>query len=96
LGDADEAAIYRLFNDLAVMSPDYADLKGVLNLEPLASRAEPADYFEEILRKKKIWQSTPIHHHFEALGWPSYQITMRFWILGIVLAALGAAIRLLG
>ena len=47
-------------------------------------------------RQKKIWQSTPIHHHFEAQGWPAYQITMRFWILGIVLAALGAAIRLLG
>lgn len=47
-------------------------------------------------RTKKIWQSTPIHHHFEAIGWPPYQVTMRFWILGIVLAALGAAIRLLG
>jgi phospho-N-acetylmuramoyl-pentapeptide-transferase len=47
-------------------------------------------------RKKKIWQSTPIHHHFEAVGWTPCQITMRFWILGVVLAALGAAIRLVG
>jgi phospho-N-acetylmuramoyl-pentapeptide-transferase len=46
--------------------------------------------------KKKIWQSTPIHHHFEAIGWPACQVTMRFWILGIVLAALGTAIRLIG
>ena len=55
-GPKDEAAIYRLFNDLAAMSPDYVDLRGVLSLEPLASRAEPADYFEEVLRNKKIWQ----------------------------------------
>lgn len=48
------------------------------------------------IRKKKIWLSTPIHHHFEARGWPSYQITMRFWIISIVLAFLGVAIRLLG
>jgi len=47
-------------------------------------------------RKKKIWLSTPIHHHFEARGWPSYQITMRFWIISIVFAFLGVAIRLLG
>ena len=46
--------------------------------------------------KKKIWQSTPIHHHFEAQGWPACQVTMRFWILGIVLAALGTALRLIG
>lgn len=47
------------------------------------------------IRKKKIWLSTPIHHHFEAKGWPSYQVTMRFWILSIVFAILGVAIRLL-
>jgi len=47
-------------------------------------------------RKKKIWLSTPIHHHFEARGWPHYQITMRFWIISIVLALLGVAIRLMG
>lgn len=46
-------------------------------------------------RKKKIFLSTPIHHHFEALGWPAYKVTMRAWIIGIVLAILGVAIRLL-
>ncbi len=46
-------------------------------------------------RKKKIWLSTPIHHHFEAKGWPAYQVTMRFWILSVIFAILGVAIRLL-
>ncbi len=48
------------------------------------------------IRKKKIWLSTPIHHHFEAIGWPAYKVTMRFWIIGIVLAVIGVAVRLLG
>jgi len=48
------------------------------------------------IRKKKIWLSTPIHHHFEAKGWPAHQITMRFWIISIVFAILGVAIRLMG
>ena len=47
------------------------------------------------IRKKKIFLSTPIHHHFEAEGWPSYKVTMRAWIIGIVLAFMGVAIRLL-
>ena len=45
---------------------------------------------------KKVWASTPIHHHFEAMGWPKHNITMRFWIISIVFAVLGTAIRLLG
>lgn len=51
--------------------------------------------FSKKFRRKKIFLSTPIHHHFEALGWPSYKVTMRAWIVGIVLAIVGVAIRLL-
>jgi len=45
---------------------------------------------------KKIFMSTPIHHHFQAKGWPEAKIVMRFWIIGIVFAIVGVAIRLLG
>jgi phospho-N-acetylmuramoyl-pentapeptide-transferase len=52
--------------------------------------------FYKKIFKKKLWLSTPIHHHFEALGWPAHSVTMRFWILGIIFAAVGVAIRLVG
>lgn len=39
--------------------------------------------------KKKIFISTPIHHHFEALGWPESRVTMRFWIISAVSNGLG-------
>lgn len=41
------------------------------------------------LRKKKVFLSTPIHHHFEAIGWPESQITMRFWIVTVVTTIIG-------
>lgn len=41
---------------------------------------------------KKVFLSTPIHHHFEALGWPESQITMRFWIISAISSALGLAV----
>ncbi len=38
---------------------------------------------------KKIFLSTPLHHHFEALGWHETQVTMRFWIVSAVMSGLG-------
>lgn len=45
---------------------------------------------------KKVFLSSPIHHHFEALGWPETKVTMRFWILGQVAGVLGLTVFLLG
>jgi phospho-N-acetylmuramoyl-pentapeptide-transferase len=45
---------------------------------------------------KKIFLSSPIHHHFEALGWPETKVTMRFWILGEVAALVGLMLFVLG
>ncbi|MGH7241258.1 MAG: phospho-N-acetylmuramoyl-pentapeptide-transferase, partial [Candidatus Saccharimonadales bacterium] len=45
---------------------------------------------------KKVFLSSPIHHHFEAIGWPETKVTMRFWILGQVAAAGGVIVFLLG
>lgn len=38
---------------------------------------------------KKIFHSTPIHHHFESLGWPETKVTMRFWIIAGIAAGFG-------
>lgn len=45
---------------------------------------------------KKVFLVAPIHHHFEALGWPSYKVTMRFWVLGVVFAIIGMILALIG
>ena len=47
-------------------------------------------------RGRKIFLSTPIHHHFEALGWPAHKVTMRFWVVSAVAALLGVVVQLLG
>ncbi|MDD3066485.1 MAG: phospho-N-acetylmuramoyl-pentapeptide-transferase [Candidatus Gracilibacteria bacterium] len=45
---------------------------------------------------KKVFLIAPIHHHFEKLGWPEYQITMRFWLIGGVMAGLGLVLGIVG
>ncbi|MEK7115560.1 MAG: hypothetical protein AAB471_00485 [Patescibacteria group bacterium] len=45
---------------------------------------------------KKVFLVAPVHHHFEALGWPSYKVTMRFWIISVIFALIGMVIALVG
>ena len=47
-------------------------------------------------RGKKVFLVAPLHHHFEAIGWPPYKVTMRFWILGIMFATVGMIISITG
>ncbi|MEK7459471.1 MAG: hypothetical protein AAB636_00185, partial [Patescibacteria group bacterium] len=44
---------------------------------------------------KKIFKLAPLHHHFEALGWPSYKVTMRYWILSIIFAIIGVILKII-
>lgn len=54
----------------------------------------------QILSKKflhrKIFISAPIHHHFEALGWPETKVTMRFWVIAQVCGLIGLLLALAG
>jgi phospho-N-acetylmuramoyl-pentapeptide-transferase len=45
---------------------------------------------------KKLFLSSPLHHHFEALGWPEAKVTMRFWIVSAVMSIIGVIIYFLG
>jgi phospho-N-acetylmuramoyl-pentapeptide-transferase len=38
---------------------------------------------------KKLLRIAPLHHHFEAIGWPSHKVTMRYWIISIFCAVIG-------
>ncbi|HEY6021490.1 MAG TPA: phospho-N-acetylmuramoyl-pentapeptide-transferase, partial [Candidatus Paceibacterota bacterium] len=44
---------------------------------------------------RKLFRVAPLHHHFEAIGWPSYKVTMRYWVVGVVAAIIGMSIALL-
>jgi len=45
---------------------------------------------------KRIFRMTPLHHHFELQdGWSETQVTMRFWIVGMMAGLVGVALALL-
>ena len=41
------------------------------------------------LRGKRIFKMSPIHHHFELVGWSEWKVVTVFWFVGLVLAAIG-------
>lgn len=48
------------------------------------------------LRGKRVFLVAPLHHHFEALGWPSYKVVMRYWIISVIFAIIGIVMALAG
>jgi phospho-N-acetylmuramoyl-pentapeptide-transferase len=44
---------------------------------------------------RRIFKMTPLHHHFELIGWSETQVTMRFWMVGMMAGLLGVALALL-
>ncbi len=47
------------------------------------------------LRGKKVFLVAPLHHHFEAIGWPATKVVMRYWVIGVIAAILGMILVLL-
>jgi phospho-N-acetylmuramoyl-pentapeptide-transferase len=46
------------------------------------------------LRGKKVFLSAPVHHHFEAKGWPEEKVVMRFWMISAVGAIIGTVMAI--
>ena len=52
----------------------------------------------QILSKKflgrKLLRIAPLHHHFEAIGWPGAKVVMRYWVLSVVFAFAGVILAI--
>ena len=53
--------------------------------------------FSKRLRNgKKVFLVAPLHHHFEALGWPTAKVTMRYWVIAVICAVIGLIVAMVG
>jgi phospho-N-acetylmuramoyl-pentapeptide-transferase len=66
---------------------------GVVFLVEGASTLIQIAYFR-LSGGKRIFRMTPLHHHFELMGWSEPQIVTRFWLIGMVGGLLGIALAL--
>jgi phospho-N-acetylmuramoyl-pentapeptide-transferase len=78
----------------------FTDTLILLPLIGLVFVAEAGSSLIQILARKffhrKVFIAAPLHHHVEALGWEKTKVTMRFWVIGQVCAAVGVILALSG
>jgi len=54
-----------------------------------------SNIIQMVYRKKtgrKFFRIAPLHHHFEAIGWPSHKVTMRYWVISMMTGLLGVVL----
>ncbi|NBX76012.1 MAG: phospho-N-acetylmuramoyl-pentapeptide-transferase [Proteobacteria bacterium] len=91
MGDVGALALGAALGTMAVITRNeivLALVGGIFVLEAVSVMTQRISYK---LTKKRVFRMAPIHHHFELSGWAEPQITVRFWIISLVLAMLGLA-----
>lgn len=64
----------------------FAIMGGLFVAEALSVMIQVTSYR---YRKKRVFRMAPLHHHFELSGWPESRVTIRFWIVTVVLVLVG-------
>ncbi|MCU0594187.1 MAG: phospho-N-acetylmuramoyl-pentapeptide-transferase [Desulfobacterota bacterium] len=89
MGDVGSLPLGAVLGTVAVMTKQEIVLilvGGIFVVETLSVIFQVA-YFK-MTGGKRIFRMAPLHHHFELKGWPESKVTVRFWIIAIVLALL--------
>lgn len=88
---------------VAFMADTLGDGKGiaVLPIVALPLIATTLSNIIQLISKKfrdgkKVFLIAPLHHHFEALGWPAAKVTMRYWVIGVICGAIGLIVAMIG
>lgn len=42
---------------------------------------------------KRVFKMSPLHHHYELMGWSEWRVVTTFWLIGLIFAALGIYIE---
>ena len=69
-------------------------LVGLVSVAKAASVILQVGYFK-LTKGKRIFKSSPLHIHFELLGWSETQVVQRFWLIALLAGMLGIALALL-
>ena len=91
MGDTGSLALGGLIGAIAFMTHQPITLVivgGVFVMETMSVILQVSSFK---LRKKRIFKMSPIHHHFEIIGWKENRLVVRFWIMSLIFALAGLA-----
>jgi phospho-N-acetylmuramoyl-pentapeptide-transferase len=95
MGDTGSLALGASLAVVALMTGQWAVLPiiGIIPLSELLSVIIQVAFFR-LTGGRRVFKMTPLHHHFELVGWSETQIVQRFWLIGLVAALVGVALSL--
>lgn len=96
MGDTGSMAIGAALGVVALMTAQWALLPmiAIIPVSEMLSVILQVTYFK-LTGGKRIFKMTPIHHHFELLGWSETQVVQRFWLITLLAAIFGVALAVI-
>ena len=89
MGDTGSLALGAVMGAIAILTHRELTLLVVAFIFVIETLSVILQTFWMIVFKKKIFLMTPLHHHFEKLGWDERDIVKMFWVAGLILAMAG-------
>lgn len=96
MGDTGAISLGATLGVVAMLTNSALILLLIVFIYILESGSVAIQLFSKKFFKRKVFLAAPIHHHFEAKGWPETKVTMRAWIFTMVTALIGVIIGILG
>lgn len=96
MGDTGAIALGTTLGVVAMLTNSVIVLFVIVFIYVIESSSVAIQLTSKRLFKRKVFLAAPIHHHFEAKGWPETKVTMRAWMFTFVTAGIGVIIGILG
>ncbi len=95
MGDTGSLALGATLAVVALMTGQWAVLPiiGIIPLSELLSVVIQVVFYK-LTKGRRVFKMTPLHHHFELLGWSETQVVQRFWLIGLIAGLVGVALSL--
>ncbi len=96
MGDTGAIALGTTLGVVAMLTNSVFALFIIVAIYSLESGSVAIQLLSKKFFGRKIFLAAPIHHHFEARGWPEPKIVMRAWIFTSLTALIGLMVAILG
>ncbi len=96
MGDTGAISLGATLGVIAMMTNSVIPLFIIVFIYVLESGSAFIQIVSKKFFKRKVFLAAPLHHHFEAIGWPEPKITMRAWIFTAVMVVLGLIVGVIG
>lgn len=96
MGDTGAVSLGTTLGVVAMLTNSALVLFVVVFIYVLESASVVIQLTSKKLFKRKVFLAAPLHHHFEAKGWPETKVTMRAWVFTMITALMGVIIAIFG